>query len=283
MSIIKDKAVSRDGKKFSIHMECYDNAMEVAQTCRTREITDRSFDDKSKERFSDWEGVKTYDEALELLRNGYQPTVEKMAGVFKANKSGEAKRFSFINNVQGFAPVVPLALKNVPNCMINMQMKPIKSKVVDVYYDMTASCSTDSDKIIKAGQTLLGTIVELEKQGYRFNLYAVQTYSDTESCDMLVVKIKSSGQPLDLKRISFPLTHTAFFRVVGFDWYSKVPGGKYRDGYGCGIAYKNTEEELQNIAHQAFGKTAVYFSAAKIIKTDKEHVKEVLTNGNSKA
>lgn len=283
MSTIKNKEVKSGGRKLNIHMEQFESAMEVAQTCKTRKVTDSRFHDRAKESFNEWHGVESYDEALGLLKNGYQPTVDKMAGIFKATKDGEGKRFSFQNSIQGFAPVVPLFLNGVPNCMMDMRMKPIKAKVIDVYYDMTASCVTDSDEIIKAGETLLGSIIELEKQGYRFNLYAVQSYSDDHSCDMLVVKVKSSGQPLDLKRISFPLTHTAFFRVIGFDWYSKVPGGKYRSGYGHAIAYDNTDEQLQEIAHQAFSKTAVYFSAAKIVKESKEHVKEVLTNGNSKA
>lgn len=236
-----------------------------------------------KRDMNSWFGVKSYDEALELLRNGYQPTVDAMGGVFKASRNGVAKRITFQNEIQGFAPVVPLALKGVPNCMVNMTMKHIKAKVIDVYYDMAASCSVKSSDIIKAGQALLGTIVELEKQGYRFNIYAVQSYSDEVSCDMLAVKVKSSGQPLDLKRISFPLTHTAFFRVIGFDWYSKVPGGKHRSGYGHALGHEINNAELQESAKQLFGKSAVYFSAANIIGKDKESIKEVLTNGNSKA
>lgn len=280
MSTLLDKKTSFDQK---FHIERYESAMEVVEKCKSREITDSSFHDQSKAHFDSWEGVKSYDEALDFMKNGYQPTVENMRGVFKANRAGEGKRFAFQNNVQGFAPVVPLALKNVPNCMIDMRMRPIKAKVVDVYYDMTASCSTDSDDIIKAGQNILGSIIELETQGYRFNLYACQTYSTRQDCDMLVVKVKDATQPLDLKRISFPLTHTAFFRVIGFDWYSRVPGGRYRGGYGHGIAYDYNEDQLRKIAEQLFGKNAIYFSAAKILKKDKEHIKEVLTNGNSKA
>ena len=281
MSIIRNKTVNVDGKRIAIHMEQFESAIEVAQTCDNREITNSSFTDMRKKEYRDWHGVKNYEEALNLLKTGYQPTVNKMSNIFKASKTGVEKRFKFANNVQGFAPIVPLALKNVPNSMIDMRMKPIKAKVIDVYYDMTCSCGTSSDSIIEAGQTLLGTIIELEKQGYRFNLYALQTYTDSHSCDMLVVKVKSSGQPLDLKRISFPLTHTGFFRVIGFDWYSKVPGGKYRSGYGQALTY--TVSNLQEFITQAFNKTSVLLAATKIRKDDKEYVKEVLTNGDSKA
>lgn len=275
MSTIKKKTSHR--KQFNI--EFYNSAMEVAEKCRTRQITDDSFEDMQKAGMGSWRGVKSYDEALELMANGYQPTVENMRGVFKASRSGESTRFAFKNEITGFAPIVPLALNGVPNCMMNMRMNPIKAKVVDIYYDMTSRRGVDSDTIIKAGQELLGAIVELERQGYRFNLYGVQTYYDGSSCDMLVVKTKSAGQPLDLKRVSFPLTHTAFFRVIGFDWYSKVPGGKHRSGYGHGIAYDYSNEKLQEFAKDLFGGNPVYFSAAKIEQISKEHIKEVINNG----
>lgn len=276
MSTIQDKKTGR----ITFHMERYESAMEVVEKAKARQITDSRFHNMKTWDIGDWEGVKSYQEALDLMRDGYQPTVEKMRGLFKANKSGESKRFAFQNNVQGFAPVVPLALKNVPNCMIDMRMKPIKAKVIDVYYDMVTSCSVSSERILTTGQELLGTIIELERQGYRFNLYAVQSYSDEQSCDMLVVKVKSASQPLDLKRISFPLAHTAFFRVIGFDWYSKVPGGKYRGGYGQAIGHRLNEDRLGKAVEELFGKTAVYLSAAKVVGKNKDHFKNVLTRGD---
>lgn len=283
MSIIQRKKVTTSShNNYNIHMECFNSAQEVVKTCQERKVTDSNFHNMATHSIDeDWHQVKSYAEALDLMKTGYQPTVEKMRDVFKTKVSGEGKRFSFQNNIQGFAPVVPLALKGVPNCMMDMRMKPIKNKVIDVYYDMVASCSVGGEQIIKAGQMLLGSIVELERQGYRFNLYAVQSYSGNKDCDMMVVKLKDSAQPLDIKRISFPLTHTAFFRVIGFDWYSKVPEGKYRGGYGRALSYDFSEKELQDMAHQLWGKTAIYFSAAKIIKVSEEHIKEVLSNGNS--
>lgn len=278
MSKIRDaKAV---GKNF--HIEQFDSAMEVVSTCENRAKTDDRFDTIKDVSYGDWRGVNSYEEALEYMKGGYQPTVDKLRTAFKASRMGEGTRFSFQNQIQGFAPVVPLALKNVPNCMVNMQMKPIKAKVVDVYYDMASSASVSSCQIIEAGQKLLATVVELERQGYRFNLFAVQGYSDDASCDMLVVRVKRDNQPLDLKRVSFPLTHTAFFRVIGFDWYSKVPGGKYRRAYGVAIGNNLGEKKLEQMGRELFGKNAIYLSAAKIHKFEEAHIREVLTNGDRK-
>ena len=120
--------------------------------------------------------------------------------------------------------------------------------------------------------------MELEMQGYKFNLYAIQTYSLESDCDMLCTKIKSSNTPLDLKRISFPLTHTAYFRVIGFDWYSKTPKGRFRSGYGSGLGYLFGEKEMQEGFKEIFGQNCVVFSCAKVLKVDTEHFKNVITN-----
>lgn len=264
--------------RYAVNVERYESAAEVVQNCRKRERTDSRFHDMPKTSLDDFHGVASYDEALQLMENGYQPTVEKLRESVKVNAMGTKKRIQFKNDIVGSAPVVPLALKGVPNSMMNMTMKPIKRKVIDVYYDMTCSCSTESSDIIEAGQKILAAILELEAQGYRFNLYGVQTYTSDSDADMLVVKLKSSNQPLDLKRISFPLTHTAFFRVIGFDWYSKVPGGKYRPGYGQALNYRSSKEDRIGAMRQMFGDGAIYMNAVEAIRNSQEHIKEVFTN-----
>lgn len=272
-------------RKMNFNVEVFDSAGEVVDVSARRKMTSRSFHDFDNGYMPEreWCGnFRTFEEVKTAMREGYQPTVDKLKGAFKANLAGQAKRISFFNDVVGFAPIVPLALMGIPEAMQNSYMKPIKAKVIDVYYDMTCSWSVDSEDIIKAGQTLLGAILELEMQGYKFNLYATQTYSDDSSCDMLCTKIKSSNTPLDLKRMSFPLTHTAYFRVIGFDWYSKTPKGKYRSGYGRGLPYEVDNDVLQALYKELFGKNLVVFSAAKILKKDKEHIKEAIA-ANSKA
>lgn len=282
MSTIITKNITVENKKRSVNIEFYDSAMDVYEDCKKRTITDSCFNDKSKEKFGSWEGVKTYDEALTFLRNGYQPTVNKLREKLKVKDPGQ-KRISFTNNIVGSAPIVPLALKGVPNCMIDTRMKQIKCKVIDVYYDMTCSCGTDSDDIIANGQKMLGAILDLEHQGYRINLYAVQSYNDGNSSDILAVKIKSSSQPLDLKRMSFPLTHTAFFRVIGFDWYSRFPKGKYRSGYGRALGYELNDREMKEFSSKMFGDNAIYIAGSKILSRDEGYIKEVLKDAGKKS
>lgn len=276
-TIVSKVASTKSHSKYKVNIEFYNSALEVVEHCKTRTITSGCFDDKSKETFGSWEGVKTYDEALDYLKNGYQPTVDKLQDTLKASRKGDAKRIKFENTIAGFAPIVPLALMGVPNSMIGMTMKPIKCKVVDIYYDMTCSCGTSSETIIENGQKLLAAIMSLEQQGYKFNLYAVQGYSNSESADMLVVKVKSSSTPLDLKRMSFPLTHTAFFRIIGFDWYSRFPKGTYRSGYGHALKHEFKGQEMTDFTKQILGNNAIFLRGENIKDNGEEHIRKELT------
>lgn len=281
ISKVKSKEINVD-----FVVESYNSSMDVVKDCKTRNITDSMFSNMQDGTLGghseEWCGVDSYEQALKFLEEGYQPTVEKLKVGIKANLQGNGKRISFFNDIVGYAPVVPLAILGVPQSMINSYMKPIKAKVIDVYYNMTASAFTDSEDIIDAGIKMLSTIVALEQQGYRFNLYAVQCYYRHNKCYMLKVKVKDAMQPIDLKRISFPLTHTGFFRVIGFDWYSKCPEAKYLSEYGKPIEHEFSVEKMTKAMKEIFGNNAIWFGCTRIIKESEEYVKEVLVNAGNK-
>lgn len=262
-----------------LNVEIYSNAQEIANDLETRTMTSSSFkkDPYDDRRFVGASRTETY----KMLREGYQPVVDSLKGQIKA--SATSKRFRAFNDVAGFQPIVPNAIMGLPKSMINSSMVPIKTKVIDIYYEMTCAAFVEAKHLIKAGQKMLGVIMELEAQGYRFNLYCTQGYYGSGSgCDMLCLKVKSANQPMDLKRMSFPIAHTAFFRGMGFDWYSKFPRGTYRGGYGHAIAYDKTQSAIQEEYRKFFGKNVIYFAAKTIIeKGDNadEYIREVLTNG----
>lgn len=274
----KDKS-----KKISFNVEVFNSAGEVVEVSARRKVTNSEFHnfDTGYMPEKKWcGGFETFEEVKTAMREGYQPTVDKLKGAFKANLAGQAKRISFFNDVVGFAPIVPLALMGIPTAMQNSYMKPIKAKVVDVYYDMSCCCDVKSEEIIKAGQNVLGALLELEMQGYKFNLYAIQSYYESGSADVLCTKIKSSNTPLDLKRISFPLTHTAYFRCIGFDWYSKTPKGTFRYGYGRDLCRDQGVEDAQDAFRELFGRNSVIFFADKLRKEGLEHIKATICDSS---
>lgn len=258
-------------KDYHIMIENYDSAFDVAEDCKLRSITSARFDDMRTERIRKWHGVKSYDEAITLLKNGYVDKVGEIQKSIKKGVQGLEKRIKFKNDVQGFAPIVPLAIQGIPTSMINTEVKLIKTKVIDLVYDMTCPSSFEEQDIINAGLAFLEVIAKLEMQGYRINLKSVQCYTDDDKAYILLVNIKNSRQPLDLKRISFPTMHTAFFRVIGFDWYSKCPRARYISGYGRNPTSEfDAEGELKEFSTQVFGKNSVYIPAKKFVDLPKE-------------
>ena len=280
MSTLYEKKFRKSKRtEYSIRIEEYTSAMEVAEKCKSRMRTSSNYHDVPNEKMkTSWHGVKSYDEAMDLLRNGYEPQVT-MSEIKKV-AAGEAKRISFVNDIVGFVPVVPLALNGVPNCMVNSHIRPIKNKVVNVYYDMTHPCGVSPEDLIENGKKVLRAIMAIEQKGYRVNLYAVQTYADGTDCDMLVVKVKSSDRPLDLKRMSFPLMHTAFFRVIGFDWYSKVPTGKYRCGYGHSLG-RELDGRIKDAVKEVFGDGAIYLCDTILRRETRETLESTLAGEQS--
>lgn len=273
-----------NGKLLTVNLEYYNDSSSMVNDCKERRITSSKFYDMPNRSLEHWHGVKTYDEALELLDKGYESVMSEIKAATNRSYTQNTgkKRYRTFNSVCGFQPIVPNVLLGIPNNMINSELTPIKIKVIDIYYDMTCSCNTKPEEIVHNGKELLKCILGLEMQGYKLNLYVCNSYSDHKGndydCDMLCVKVKDSSKPLDLKRISYPLTHPSFFRVLGFDWYSKFPVGKYRPSYGRALGYSFSTSEIALMAKGIFGKNAVYINATDILNENSEAIKNTLMN-----
>lgn len=281
MGIKKTTDVMIGNSKVRIASEMYNSSDELVRELKNRhtihdgyEVTNAKIAKKS-----DFYGVSSYNEAMELMRLGYQPTVDKLKISLKTSpQMGESKRVKFENNIYGFAPIVPLAMMGNPNSMINATIKPMKYKVIDVYYDISVHYGISTNKVVQAGQILLSTVLDLERQGYKFNLYAVQGFAGMSSkrIDVLCIKIKSSDRPFDIKRMSFPLTHPAMFRVVGFDWQGKSPITEY-NGPGRGMTISDKfQKRAEELFRGSFGKNAVYIPCARMIGKTGDALKNML-------
>lgn len=268
-------------KGYTANVEVYDSVMDVVRDCKTRSIIDSRFSDIrcDKTMSRDWEGVETYDDALRLMNDGWNEQVKGLQQTLTKIKTVEQKRISFQNEIQGFAPIVPLAILGVPNAMINMRMTQIKSKVISIYYNMAVNAGNSAKTIIANGRKIVEAVVKLENSGYRVNLYALQAYAGgghDSDCDILAIKVKSANQPLDLKRICFPVMHPAMFRVIGFDWQNKFPNGKYRFGRGRALTDVIGENKAQELVRAVFGNEAVYLMATTVQNNDASYIVDVL-------
>lgn len=246
--------------------ELFDSVLEMAEINGRRMVTDAWKDNCLKGVNSEWSGVTSKEEAYSLLKNGWEEATKKInKEVCDFSKNSGQKRTEFFNNVMGFQPVVPLSLLNVPNCMIDSRSRTIKTKVLRIVYDISASSGVTSDQMLSAGKNLVETIINLENNGYRCELYVIDSYCDTDNyekkIDICAIKIKDANQMLNLRKMMFPMAHSAQLRVVGFDWQDKTPIAHYISGRGKPFYVATNKYGVpKSDLKQVFGENTVYLT-----------------------
>ena len=191
--------------------------------------------------------TKSYKEAMQFIESGWSEPLEKIKrGVengFKSN--GTRNKAVPRTGVVGYAPCVPNAILGLPNSMIMTEKTTSKVKAVTILYGMSVTANINQEDIYKAGIVLLNIINDLELAGYRVKL-DVEYFSSREGNDVYgsCVTVKDWRQPLDLKKLAFPISHPSMFRRLGFRWLETNPNVKnrsIRSGYGRNVAegYEN--------------------------------------------
>lgn len=186
-------------------------------------------------------GTKNWDEAMDLFENGWTDKVEEIRKDIVAFEKAKQNDVSYqkkrpATSVVGFAPHVPNAILGLPNSMIQTERTPMKAKVVRIVYNMCVNCGWDEKDIMKAGLTVLKIAYSMEMKGYRVRVDANPFLANCRNEDTCaLVCIKDWRQPIDLKKVAFPLAHPSMFRRLGFRWLETVPElseRSYTSGYG---------------------------------------------------
>lgn len=263
--ITRIKKLNLDSSRYQINVEIYDSFSEMLDDLNNRAITDSRFHDvRSGIHNKRWCGVESYEEAVTLMEEGFSPAVKQMYEEIRLKNgrkiNGANSGHEIITSVVGYQPIIPLALRGVPNNMLLRRVEKIEARVFNIYMDTTCVQSTTIQDLIRYGITLMKMIYNLEMCGHKINLYVCEAFAGQASADLLCIKIKNSNTPLDLRRISFPACHTAFTRVIGFDWYSKFPIGVYRNRYGTTLINRLGSKGTTELIKRVFGHTSVYIN-----------------------
>ena len=200
-------------------------------------------------------------DAIMLAKNGCADIIQKIDSNIRDyqridNYNQKTKRY--YNDTKGFIPNIPLYLNNIPNCMINQRVEYKKntSNVVHIIINNTFSCTYSADDIIKIQSEKIKSIIDMEKDGYKTNLYlfmGVKMQMKNQILDAigLCVKIKNSNDYLNLARLSFPLCHPSMLRRIFFKFTEVEVHKKYTtDRYGFVIqSNEDIKEVLKNKVH----------------------------------
>ena len=191
-------------------------------------------------------GTKSLKEALELCKYGdedlrkyiYEQNL-KFDNVDSLNKV----RRSTVNDVVGFMPNVPNYIIGIPTNMIRDNRTMINSKVLNIFINISAAWYVNKDDIKQNAAKYVCAINRLEEEGYRCNVYAGSAGERGDRKNLLIVKIKSDKEPMNLAKMAFPLCHPSMLRRLKFKWIETVPID-FGSGYGSSITNDNTISNL---------------------------------------
>lgn len=219
----------------------YINFLEESESMRYNSSTTGDYD---------FTGTHSLKEALELCKYGdenlrqyiYQQNLQ-FDNVDSLNKV----RRSTVNDVVGFMPNVPNYVLGIPTNMIRDNRTMINSKVLNIFINISAAWHINRKYIEQNAAKYVCAINRLEEEGYRCNVYAGAAGENYSKENLLVVKIKSDKEPMNLAKMAFPLCHPSMLRRLKFKWMETIPID-FGAGYGSSITDdKQINQLLKNI------------------------------------
>lgn len=186
----------------------------------------------------DFCGTHNYQEAVDLFMYGDEELLKKIKDESKKLKIDKLlgnclNRQVYEQRVYGCIPNVPAYLMGNPINMINPEKNRISHKIVNIFLNISCNGGTSREKITRIGTLYLNVIDFLEKKGYRCNLYVGDVSRVSDEKQFFMVRIKTDREPLNMKKMAFPLAHPSMLRRINFRWNEVHDGTDFtHDGYG---------------------------------------------------
>lgn len=181
-------------------------------------------------------GTKSYEEAIELFKNGWSEAAEKLNNKVKQKIKTNAVdvRRKQVYSVAGYQVSVPRYLQGNPCSMISNVSEQKKQKIVELTKDFSYSCVISKETIFEESAKALHLVYNLEKQGYRVKLnigFCTQANSKVVATKIC---IKQPNERLNISKMAFPLAHTSMLRRLMFRFVETYPGytSGFANGYG---------------------------------------------------
>lgn len=208
---------------------------------------DDSRNDSSVSSSASWSGTSSFNVAMKLCKYGDEQLcsdIHKLSLSVNCDDTIDKIKRQYTTDIIGFTPHVPNYIMGIPNNMIRDTSIKIKSKIINVYINLSAHCGIDSDTIKREASKYVAAIDKLEEQGYRCNVYCGNMASKYGAKYGIIVKIKSDREPLNLMKMAFPMAHPSMLRRLSFKWIESIPIDFTHDGYGTPIDDDSTIKKL---------------------------------------
>lgn len=225
-------------KKIRVHAENFVSAAELVTYCKGREcvsgMEDNDFFNGRTPDNKRWYDFKSSEDLIALVENGVSNTEvikDAIRYARTAQVKDEEKLTRRVMDVVGGGVDVPAYLTGIPTCMYGLKRQKVKSRIVKLCIYCKALSHIDVAEYKKAGELIAKTVAKLEKAGYRIRLLAMDAYEDRNwqsrsepkygnrhGIWIVTHMIKRENEPMNYRRVLFPLTRMAYHRGLGFGW-----------------------------------------------------------------
>jgi hypothetical protein len=173
---------------------------------------------ESIDRDFNFTGTHSFDEAVDLLKNGWSEESAKLTNKIKAleksvKPSTKGKNFY---SVSGYQAIVPLYIQGDPQCMMSRKQVATKQKVVTIDKCITYNCDVSKETIEDESIKALMVIKKFEAMQYRVNLNIIFAAHCGNKSFVVKVKVKDANERLNISKVAFPLVNPSMLRRLFF-------------------------------------------------------------------
>ena len=240
MLATETKHYSREG---SVHWFTFDNWYDYVAFAENGEtgmdLTERESRLSGNDR---WYGGATFEETMELARNGWQAGTDQLNNHIKSFENtlpSQRVRLETVMDITG--PGVldfgRWATGHPEAWMIQQETEvhdPHAGNIIRIVYNISASSGVSTREMMDKGATIVGFIDLLERAGKRVELDLVAGIKarNGRTSVRTQVRVKEANTPVDIERIAFAIAHPASFRRIVFSLLEMAPALARKD---CGI------------------------------------------------
>ena len=191
---------------------------------------------------SGWHGTNTYDEAVELMKNGWKVTTEKISSrvKFTHTNSGIARSSKPAYGVVGSQASVPRYLQGIPTNMVSRQIIYSKQKVITITKGIAYPARVKPEEILEESIKAIQIIQSMENKGQRVRLNILLAVTKDNKTNICKICIKQPDERMSIAKMSFPLAHPSMLRRFCFKWIEVDPFTDIDLGYGYGKPSETT-------------------------------------------
>lgn len=171
----------------------------------------------------------------------------------------------FSTDVYGQHVIVERYAAGHPKAFSCKRVQPRRRRSVNVFYDIACAASTPVNQRIESGSIVLAVADALDKMGYEVALtLSIAKFGGNSMADdptlLMEVALKNYGEPLNPKRLEFPLAGKPVLFHLGALWAHRFPGAPsdYNGTEGYPLSYdRNRVKKMCAYAEKNHG---VYLS-----------------------